>query len=115
VEDGQLVLWRPGLTIRLTAWNNHHGESHGERLAGAKKSAAPERFAEQESQATNLTRYSYRLHDENEDGPVESLHGFVISDDGHLQMAIYYDDPADEAVARRFVESVAERTAPGPA
>jgi hypothetical protein len=115
VEDGQLVLWRPGLTIWLTAWNNDHGESQGKRLAGLKKSISPDRFAEQESQAKNLTRYTYRLRDENEDGPVESLYGFVISDDGHLQMAIYFDDPKDEAEARQLVESVREPKRTGPA
>lgn len=115
VEDGQLVLWRPGFTIWLTAWNNDHGESQGKRLAGLKKSVSPERFAEHESQAKNLTRYSYRLRDENEDGPVESLYGFVIFEDGHLQMAIYFDDPEDEPEARQLVESVAERKRTGPA
>lgn len=110
-----MVLWRPGFTIWLTAWNNEHGESQGKRLAGVKKSVSPERFAEDESQARNLTRYSYRLRDESEDGPVESLYGFVLSDDGHLQLAIYFDDPKDEAEARQLVNSVAERKQAGPA
>ncbi len=107
VEDNQLVLWRPGLTIWLTVWNNNHGASRATRLAEFKKSASPERFAEHASETSTLTRYAYRLRDENEDGPVESLFGFVFSDDGHLQMAIYFDDSADEAVARQLVESVA--------
>lgn len=115
VEDGQLVLWRPGLTIWLTAWNNDHGESQGKRLAGLKKSASPERFAEDESQARNVTRYCYRLRDENEQGPVESLYGFVIGDDGHLQLAIYFDDPSDEAEARELVHSIAVRKPADPA
>lgn len=109
VEDGQLVLWRPGLTIWLTAWGNDHRESQARRLAGLKQSASPERFAEDESQARNLTRYSYRLRDESPDGPVESLYGFVLNADGHLQLAIYFDDPNDEAEAHQLVKSVAER------
>jgi hypothetical protein len=107
VEEGQLVLWRPGLTIWLTAWNNDHDESQASRLAAFKKSASPERFAESESAAGNLTRLSYRLRDENDDGPVESLYGFVLSDTGHLQLAIYFDDPKEEPAARQLVESVA--------
>jgi hypothetical protein len=55
------------------------------------------------------------LRDENEDGSVESLYGFVMSDDGHLQMAIYFDDPKDAAEARRLVESVEEPKRTGPA
>ncbi|HET6878954.1 MAG TPA: DUF2185 domain-containing protein [Pirellulales bacterium] len=113
VEDGALVLWRPGLTIWLRAWNNDHGESRFKRLAAIKKAASPERFAEHESEAKNLTRYSYRLLDESENGPVESLYGFVIGDDGQLELAIYFDNPTDEAEARQLVESVVEQKRPG--
>lgn len=115
VEVGQVVLWRPGLTIWLTAWNNDHGESQAKRLGVIKNSASPKRFADHESEAKNLTRYSYRLRDENEDGPVESLYGIVISNDGHLQMAIYFDNPTDEVEARQIVESVTERKRTAPA
>jgi hypothetical protein len=114
-EEGSVVLWRPGLTIWLTAWNNEHGDSQSKRLSGLKEAISPERFAEQEDTPENLTRYSYRLRDENEDGPVESLYGFVISDDGHLQLAIYFDDLADEAEARQLVAGVAARSRTGPA
>lgn len=110
IEAGSLVLWRPGLTIWLSAWNNDHGESQAKRLDGIRKSASPKRFDEHEDKADNLTRYRYRLRDANESGPVESLHGFVISEKGQLQLAIYFDDPADEAAARQLVESVAERS-----
>jgi hypothetical protein len=109
IEEGSLVLWRPGLTIWLTAWGNDRGQTQAERLAWIKQSASPERFEEHENEAKNLTRYSYRLRDENEDGAVESLYGFVISDDGHLQTAVYFDDLADEAEARQLVESVVAR------
>ncbi len=114
VEEGALVLWRPGLTIWLTAWNNDHGESQAKRLAGIKESASQKRFQEHESNAKSLSRYSYRMREENDNGPVESLNGFVINDDGHLQMAIYFDNPGDEAEAYQLVESVAElkRTEP---
>ncbi|HJZ58590.1 MAG TPA: hypothetical protein VKE74_26855 [Gemmataceae bacterium] len=67
VEDGSLVLWRPGLTIWLTAWNNDHAESQAKRLAWIKKTASPDRFAEQESKVGNTTRFSYRLREGNED------------------------------------------------
>src|SRR5947209_1281247 len=33
----------------------------------------------------------------------------VLSETGHLQLAIYFDDPADEDKARRLVEGVTER------
>jgi hypothetical protein len=113
IEEGSLVLWHPGLTIWLTPWNNDHGRPQAERLDWIKRSASRERFEEHENEANKLTQYSYRLHDENEDGAVESLYGFVISDGGHIQMAIYFDDLADVAYARQLVESVVERKSEG--
>jgi hypothetical protein len=51
IEDGSLVLWRPGLTVWLVAWNNDHAETQAKRLAKIKRSASPNRFAERESEA----------------------------------------------------------------
>jgi hypothetical protein len=109
IEDGSLVLWRPGLTIWLTAWGNDRGQTQAERLKWIKEAASPKRFAEREVCTEGVTRFSYRLLDENENGPVESLAAYMINDDGHLQVSIYYDDPADEAIARTLADSVTER------
>jgi hypothetical protein len=109
VEEGSLVLWRPGLTIWLTAWNNDHDQSQAARLAWIKEIASTERWAEHESHADGVTRFSHRLRDENEDGPVESLFAFIINDGGHLQMSVYFDDPAEEVTAQKLVDSVAQR------
>ena len=62
-----------------------------------------------ESVRGGVTRLSYRLRDENEDGPVESLNAYVIGDDGHLQLSVYFDDPADAAVAQQLADGVAVR------
>jgi hypothetical protein len=51
------------------------------------------------------------LGDDNDDGPVDSLSAYVLSDRGHLQMAVYFDDPADEDEARQLAESVTVRMA----
>lgn len=32
VEDGDLVLWRPGLTVLVAAWGNDHEKSREKRL-----------------------------------------------------------------------------------
>jgi hypothetical protein len=109
VEDDSLVLWRPGLTIWLAIWNNDRGESQAERLAAIKKSAAKARHSEQERVTTHESRYSYRLRDENEAGPIESLNAFIITNDEHLQIAVYFDDPATEAAAVQLVESITRR------
>jgi hypothetical protein len=109
IEDGSLVLWRPGLTIWLTAWGNNNSATQAERLESIRKAASPERFAEQESVNGRITRFAYRLRDENDDGPVESINAYVIADDGHLQVSVYFDDAADEPKAWQLVNSVAVR------
>lgn len=106
MEEGSLVFWRPGLTIWLTAWNNDRGEPQPERLRRIKEFASPRRHAEHESTGGGLTRFSYRLREESDDGPVESVNGYVLGDGGYLHLSVYFDDPADEATARRIVDSI---------
>lgn len=106
LEDGSLVFWRPGLTIWLTVWDNDRCESTSQRLAGFKQAISKQRWDERETNSGGVLRFSYRLRDENEDGPVESLSALLFNDDGHLQLSIYFDDIADEAVARQIVDSV---------
>jgi hypothetical protein len=60
IEDGDLVLWRPGLTVWMTVWGNDHHESRAERLALVKEAASPERFAEREVE--EVGGVSFRLH-----------------------------------------------------
>ena len=109
IEDGSLVLWRPGLTLWLAAWNNDRGQSQAERLAWIKGMASTERWGERESSAGGVTRFSHRLRDQNDDGPVESLAAFIIGDDGHLQMSVYFDDPAEEVIVQKLADSVGLR------
>jgi len=109
VEDGSLVLWRPGLTLWLAAWGNDTNETQAKRLARIREDASPARFDVRESVGGGATRFSYRLRDENDAGPVESLNACVIGDDGHLQLSVYFDDAADAAKAQQLVDSVALR------
>jgi hypothetical protein len=110
IEEGDLVLWRPGLTVWLAAWGNTHGESQSARLAHIKETASRDRTAERERVTPDgLTRFDYRLRDQNDDGPVESLNGFVIGDDGEVNVAVYFDDVADEPTAYLLVDSIRSR------
>src|SRR2546421_2445763 len=93
VEDGQLVLWRPGLTIWLAAWGDDNNETQAERLAWIKEKASAARFDARGAAGDGVTRFSYRLRDENDEGPVESLSAYVIGDEGHLQLSVYFDNP----------------------
>ena len=109
IEDGSMVLWRPGLTFWLSAWGNDNGESHAMRLKRAKQESSPASFDIRDSSSSGVTLFSYRLLDESEDGPVESINTLAFSDAGELQLSAYFDDAKDESEAWRIVESVAVR------
>ena len=97
---------RPGLTIWFAAWGNDNDETQAERLAWIKDESSPARSDERESSDGGVTRFSYRLRDADEDGTVEPLYGYVIADDGHLQLSVYFEDPADAAKAQQIIDSV---------
>ena len=40
---------------------------------------------------------------------MEAVYGYVIGDEGHLQIAGYFDEPKDEPEARLLIESVTAR------
>ncbi|MEO7091888.1 MAG: DUF2185 domain-containing protein [Polyangiales bacterium] len=102
VEDGSLVLWRPGITLWINAWGNDRGESQAARLAAMTAGISTSAREIQQGIADRVTRFSYLLTEDNQD----ALYAFAFSDAGHLQMAIYFDDPADASTARAIALSV---------
>jgi hypothetical protein len=94
----------------LAVWNNDKNQTQAVRLAWIKDEASTVRFDARESVGGGVTRFSYRLHDASEAGPVESLSAYVIGDDGHLQLlSVYFDDAADAVKAQQLVDGVAAR------
>ncbi len=102
IEEGALVLWRPGITLWITAWGNDRGESPASRLASVSAKISPDAREIQRATEGDVLRFSYRL---TEDGQ-EALYSFTVSPAGHLQMAIYFDDEANVETARAITESV---------
>jgi len=106
LEDGSLILWRPGITIYLIAWGNDDGESIGVRLNDLKSGISREAFEPKLGQSGVTQQFSYRLI---EDG-VQAIYGFAVADDGHLQVSIYFDDEADVDLAREIFASLNVRS-----
>jgi hypothetical protein len=102
IEDGSLILWRPGLTIYFTAWNNDHQESVDVRLAKLKSLISPNAFESRESKHHVIAQFSYRLVEDS----VNVLYGFAINDDGHLQVALYFDDESDIDLAHTVFDTI---------
>lgn len=102
VEDGSLVLWRPGITLWINAWSNDRGESRDARLAAMTSDISADARDIQKTTADGVLRYSYFLTEEGQ----AALYAFAFSDPGQLQIAIYFDDPTDAQTARGIVDSI---------
>src|SRR5215467_5756381 len=65
VEDGNMVLWRPGLTFWIAAWGAEAGRSPEETLARILGDASPERIGEEVDRSGDLIRLTYRLKEKD--------------------------------------------------
>jgi hypothetical protein len=112
IEDGSLVLWRPELTFWAIAWGNDLGASQEERLASILESADPGRKDVQVERTPSLTRLTYELYEEDSSrspSSYTSISGYVLSNDGELQISAYCDTPAARSLAYRVLHSAAVR------
>lgn len=107
IQDGDLVLWRPGMTAWIAIWHNDKGTSIDERLGWVKNDQSPEAYAAQDRRASGIHYYSYRLDEADGDGDrTPALYGYAYVDSEHVQIAIYFDDEADSAVAEAIFNSL---------
>jgi len=106
LEDGSLVLWRPGFTIWISIWNNDKDETIEQRRDWIVSTASPDAYDILSAQDGTVFRYAYRLNEEREEDSAQAYYGFVIGDDSHIQIAVYFDSSYDLARAKAAVASV---------
>ena len=102
IEEDALVLWRPDMSLYFVAWNNDHQDPMEERLVLLKSDLNPDAFDPQEELSEDKQTFSYRLL---EDG-VNMLYGFVVTERGHLQVAISFEDEAALDTVRATFASI---------
>jgi hypothetical protein len=100
IEDGDLVLWRSGITAWISIWNNEDGESPEQRLAWIKETQSPHIESPEEQQIGPILFYTYRLEEPADDERVAALYCYAITASSQVQMAVYFDDERDAAMAR---------------
>lgn len=105
IEDGDLVIWRPGFTIWTAVWNNVDGKFREDCLAWIKRDISEGAFDLVEAR-DDVLRLRYRLAEESDDDRVPAYYCFAISDRSHVQMAMYFDDEADLDCAERIWKSL---------
>jgi len=106
VEDGSLVLWRPGLTLWINMWGNDTKETADEQLARIRSDRSPDCFNEIYEEEDGLLRLSYRLQEDTSDERVAAFYGFVVGVSGHVQMAVYFDEEDTLQLAEGLWRSV---------
>lgn len=106
IEDGCLVVWRPGFTVWIIVWGNDKNQSAAERLEevkGRADGAATEIAVELKPVPARL---SYRLIEEHGRGLVNGFYGFAFKPEGHVQLAVYFDQESDVEYAFRLHRSL---------
>jgi type II secretory pathway pseudopilin PulG len=114
IEDGDLVIWRPGFTIWVSALNNDKNESKEDRRARLREDVSPDAFDVEDVSEEAVLRLRYRLNEESEDRRVAAFYGFVVGVNGHIQLGIYFDDEGDLEKAKQIWLSVKEAAAEQP-
>ena len=107
-EDDSLVFWRPGITAWTIVWQNNAGETQQERLEWLRSESSPAAFDIESITDGNVIRYSYQLTEGEHKKIVNALYCYVIGANGHVQMAVYFDNPSDLVTARAIVTSIEE-------
>lgn len=103
------MIWQPGLTFWIAAWGAEKGQSAEGTLAWLVESASPDRQAEQVDHRDGLIRLTYQLPEHDPDrSPPEyvEISGYVISDEGHVQISAYCDNDAALKRGYSVIESM---------
>lgn len=106
IEDGDLVLWRPGLTVFVAIWKNDRAESISDRLTWIRDDMNPASFDIVEEEFAAGRRLAYRLKEDSDDDRVAALYAFTIGEDSHVQLALYFDSEDDVELALELWRSI---------
>ena len=102
IEEGALVLWRPGFTIYVNLLNNDQGKSVDDLVTHFKSAMSPDAQQVEDRMHDGVRQLSYRLQED----AVHGFYGFKFVPDGVLHLTNYFDNEEDEQLAREIFTSV---------
>jgi hypothetical protein len=110
-ENGEfgtdLVLWRPGITCWITAYNQKEGETPAATLEWRKSNKPKEAIQEFEFRDSKPLRYGFLLHEKPKDDKERwGLHTLTFGESGHVLMVIYFDRRQDLEIAKKIWLSI---------
>jgi hypothetical protein len=109
IEDGDTVIWRPGLTFWIAVWGTEPDMTPEGTLSWILEDASPDRTKERVNRSGGLIRLTYRLQELDPDRDPQdyvSISGYVIAPSGHVQISAYCDDFEAEKTGAKVIESV---------
>ena len=109
IEDGDLVFWRPGLTLWLAVWDRPAEETPEETLDWIKSEIPEEAEQVKETKHGSILRIDYQLqeHDPSRTPPDYTGHySFTIGETSYIQLAAYDDTEKDRKMAESIVHSL---------
>ena len=112
VEEGDLVIWRPGMTIWTAVWGNDDNKSEEERISWIKTDISSDAFDISEEKEGDVIRLKYRLVEDTGDDRIPAYYCFAVGKTGYVQMAIYFDSESDLYDAELIWKSLVEHVAP---
>ena len=108
IEEDDLVLWRPGMTVFVAIWNNDQAETVSARLAWLRGDMNPAAFDIVEDSFESSRGFAYRLDEDGDDTRVPALYAFTVAQDSHVQLAVYFDSENDVAAALKLWKSIVQ-------
>jgi len=102
IEDDSMVLWRPGLTAHIVAWDNTPGDAIADRAAQLLDSVSPAATGLTRVEQDDIVRVRYRL---TENG-VDTIATFVVNETSQLLAQIHFDDDASGEHALAIADSL---------
>src|SRR3954468_7025470 len=109
IEGGDMVIWRPGLTLRISVWGSLPEATPERTLSWILKDASPDRTDESIDRSGGSLRLSYRLRERDPDRDPQdyvSISGHVIAPSGLVMISAYCDSPAAESMGGKVIGSV---------
>jgi hypothetical protein len=106
IEDNGLCLWRPGFTIWVSPFGNDKGLSKEDRINGLRAISSADAFDVTTGEREGLLLLSYRLAEPSDDKRRPAYYCIAVADDGHLELAMYFDQENDLTMAQAVWKSV---------
>jgi hypothetical protein len=105
-QGSELVLFRPGFTIWISAWGNDNDDSINQRVSWIASETPRDAYDVLTGPRGPVYRHAFRRDEVKAEGVLQGYYGYTVAEGGHLQMAIFIDAEEDLPLAKSIIESV---------